>query len=47
MRSEIKEHQIVLTFCVGGFEQSMGREPKGRRFPGDPALDRFVRRNGK
>ena len=30
MRSEIKEYQIVLTFCVGDFGQSMGREPKGQ-----------------
>ena len=30
MAQEIKEHRIVLTLCVGDFEQSMGRKPKSQ-----------------
>ena len=30
MVDEIKEREIVLKFCAGDFEQSMGRKPKSQ-----------------
>jgi len=30
MEKDIKEHEIVLTFCAGDFEQSMSRKPKSQ-----------------
>ena len=30
MGEDIKEHQIVLMFSAGDFEQSMGRKPKSQ-----------------